>query len=355
MLSKEWMIYGANGYTGRLLVRLAKKRGLQPILAGRSQEVETLAKEHHFKSKIFSIDDVSHIANQIAGATLVVNCAGPFSKTAEKMMKACLKTSAHYIDITGEISIFELANKLDNEALNSNIVLCPGVGSDVIPTDCLAAYLKDKLPDATHLKMAWATKGSKSSKGTAKTAVEGMGKGGKIRENGKMKKVPLAYKTLDVDFGYGPQNTMTIPWADVYTAYHSTGISNIEFYFARPLRTIKKLQRFRWLFSLVRFKWINGLLKKRIDKTWKPSTDEERARSMSYFWGEVSNEKKEKAVARFTTADGYDVTAWGAIHVAEHLLTDHNQKGFYTPSILMGKEMIETMPGYSGIEFEKNN
>jgi short subunit dehydrogenase-like uncharacterized protein len=95
MLSKEWMIYGANGYTGRLLVRLAKKRGLQPILAGRSQEVETLAKEHHFKSKIFSIDDVSHIASQIAGATLVVNCAGPFSKTAEKMMKACLKTSAH--------------------------------------------------------------------------------------------------------------------------------------------------------------------------------------------------------------------------------------------------------------------
>ena len=294
MLSKEWMIYGANGYTGRLLVRLAKKRGLQPILAGRSQEVETLAKEHHLKSKIFSIDDVSHIASQIAGASLVVNCAGPFSKTAEKMMKACLKTSAHYIDITGEISIFELANKLDNEALNSNIVLCPGVGSDVIPTDCLAAYLKDKLPDATHLKMAWATKGSKSSKGTAKTAVEGMGKGGKIRENGKMKKVPLAYKTLDVDFGYGPQNTMTIPWADVYTAYHSTGISNIEFYFARPLRTIKKLQRFRWLFSLVRFKWINGLLKKRIDKTWKPSTDEERARSMSYFWGEVSNEKKKK-------------------------------------------------------------
>ena len=181
-------------------------------------------------------------------------------------MRACLKTSAHYIDITGEISIFELANKLDNEALNSNIVLCPGVGSDVIPTDCLAAYLKDKLPDATHLKMAWATKGSKSSKGTAKTAVEGMGKGGKIRENGKMKKVPLAYKTLDVDFGYGPQNTMTIPWADVYTAYHSTGISNIEFYFARPLRTIKKLQRFRWLFSLVRFKWINGLLKKELIK-----------------------------------------------------------------------------------------
>ena len=117
MLSKEWMIYGANGYTGRLLVRLAKKRGLQPILAGRSQEVETLAKEHHFKSKIFSIDDVSHIASQIAGASLVVNCAGPFSKTAEKMMRACLKTRTHYIDITGEISIFELANKLDNDCL----------------------------------------------------------------------------------------------------------------------------------------------------------------------------------------------------------------------------------------------
>ena len=352
MNNKKWMIYGANGYTGRLVVEEAVAKGLSPILAGRSSDVKALAKEHNFESIIFDLQTVDQIANHIEGLSVVANCAGPFSQTAEKMMRACIKTGAHYIDITGEIAVYELANSLDQEALASNVVLCPGVGSDVIPTDCLAAYLKEKCPDATHLKMAWATKGSRSSKGTAKTAVEGLVLGGKVRENGIMKKVPLAYKDRKVDFGYGPISTMTIPWADVYTAYHSTGISNIEFYFARPSRSIKKLRRQRWLLPLLKVNWIMRFIKGRIDKVWRPSSADQRSQSKSYFWGEVTNSDGKKIVGRFCSADGYIVTAWGTIHIAEYLLNEHGHKGFYTPSILMGKELIDTMPGYSGIEFD---
>ena len=268
------------------------------------------------------------------------------------MIQACIQSKVHYIDITGEISIYDYANQQDNEALSAGVVLCPGVGSDVIPTDCLALSLKEKCPDATHLTMAWATKGSKPSKGTAKTAVEGLAHGGKIRENGVIKKVPLAHKERQIDFGYGPINTVTIPWGDIFTAYHSTGIPNIEFYFARSKKSVKKMRKQRLFVGLIKINWVLNFIKKRIDKIWNPNNADERASSKSYFWGEVKNKKGDIVVARFTTSDGYDLTAWGTVEVAEHLLKDHNHKGYYTPSILIGKKLMDNMPGYSGIEFD---
>lgn len=354
MENKKWMIYGANGYTGRLIVAEAVKRGLKPVLAGRSTEVVAIASKNELESKIFKLSSVEKVKSQIAGYDVIANCAGPFSATAEIMIQACLESKVHYIDITGEISVYDYANNQDDAALSSGIVLCPGVGSDVIPTDCLAAYLKEKCPDATHLTMAWLTKGSRPSKGTAKTAVEGLASGGKIREDGVIKKVPLAHKEREIDFGFGPINTMTIPWGDIFTAYHSTGIPNIEFYFARSHQSVNKLRRQRMFLGITKIGWVMKFIKNRIDKVWNPTSAEERAKAQSFFWGEVKNKKGKTVVGRFNSADGYNVTAWGTVEVAEYLLGDHTHKGYYTPSILMGKELIEKMPGFSGIKFETN-
>ena len=195
-MSKKYkiVIFGATGFTGELCARfMSEKYSDIPIaIAGRSAEkLEKIKNTNNLPFPIVVADafNVNSLEKMCRDTEVVLSTAGPYHKYGSDLLGVCVKHGCHYIDITGEISIFEIANKLDNEALNSNIVLCPGVGSDVIPTDCLAAYLKDKLPDATHLKMAWATKGSKSSKGTDKTAVEGMGKGCNIRENGKMKKI----------------------------------------------------------------------------------------------------------------------------------------------------------------------
>ena len=166
---KKWMIYGANGYTGQLVVKEAISRGLKPVLAGRSTEVVAIASKNGLKSKVFSLSSIDKVKTQIEGFDVIANCAGPFSATAKTMIQACIQSKVHYIDITGEISVYDYANQQDNEALSAGVVLCPGVGSDVIPTDCLALSLKEKCPDASHLTMAWATKGSKPSKGTAKT------------------------------------------------------------------------------------------------------------------------------------------------------------------------------------------
>ena len=247
---KKWMIYGANGYTGKLVVAEAISRGLKPVLAGRSTEVVAIASKHGLEAKVFSLSSIDKVKTQIEDFDVIANCAGPFSATAKTMIQACIQSKVHYIDITGEIPIYDYANQQDNEALSAGIVLCPGVGSDVIPTDCLALSLKEKCPDATHLTLAWAIKGSKPSKGTAKTAVEGLVHGGKIRENGIIKKVPLAHKEREIDFGYGPINTVTIPWGDIFTAFHSTGIPNIEFYLARSKKAVKKMRKQRMLVGL---------------------------------------------------------------------------------------------------------
>ena len=354
-MSKKLMLYGANGYTSRLIIKELVGQNIKPILAGRNQEkINSLADKHGFDSSIFSLDNPDNIDDNLKRIDVIINAAGPYSLTAKSLIDSCIRTKTHYIDITGEIDVFVYAESKHEEATDAGIIICPGVGFDVIPTDCLAAYLKEKCPDATHLTMAWLTKGSRPSKGTAKTAVEGLALGGKIREDGVIKKVPLAHKEREIDFGAGPINTMTIPWGDIFTAYHSTGIPNIEFYFARSHQSVKKLRRQRKFLGITKFGWVKKLIKNRIDKVWNPTSAEERAKAQSFFWGEVKNKKGKTVVGRFNSADGYNVTAWGTVEVAEYLLGDHTHKGYYTPSILMGKELIEKMPGFSGIKFETN-
>ncbi len=102
----NWMIYGASGYTGELIAREAKHRGLKPIFAGRSADkVAALATELDCECRVFGIGNPDEMARWLQGVGLVLHCAGPFSATSAPMITACLKARAHYLDITGEISV----------------------------------------------------------------------------------------------------------------------------------------------------------------------------------------------------------------------------------------------------------
>ena len=148
----SWMIYGANGYTGSLIAREAVVRGTRPVLAGRNEsEISKLAAELDLEFRVFGLDDASVLKESISGMQVILHCAGPFSVTSEPMITACLQAGAHYLDITGEISVFEQAHRLDEQARRADIVLLPGAGFDVVPSDCLAASLVRQLPAATSL------------------------------------------------------------------------------------------------------------------------------------------------------------------------------------------------------------
>ena len=165
----RWMIYGANGYTGELIARNARGQGLKPILAGRREaKVAPLAEQEGLEYRVFSLDDPDTLADELADVDLVLHCAGPFSRTSRAMLEGCLKARTHYLDITGEVAVFEHVFAQAARVEQAGIIACPGVGFDVIPTDCVAARLKEALPDARELSLGFSTR-SGLSPGTAKT------------------------------------------------------------------------------------------------------------------------------------------------------------------------------------------
>lgn len=346
-MSKKWMIYGANGYTGRLIVKEAQKRGLRPILAGRSSKtIESLAAETGLESVVFSLDDKAAAIKALKGVTVVLHCAGPFSATSQQMIEACLVNHCHYLDITGEISVFANAHRQSDEARHADIVLMPGVGFDVVPTDCLAATLVKALPAATSMALAFES-GGKLSPGTAKTSVEGLAGGGCVREDGKLKWVPLAYKTREIQFEHGKRLSVTIPWGDVFTAFISTGVPDIEVYMSTPPSMILKMKRLRMVRPLLSMQWVQNMMKRRIEKSITGPEFGERKNSFMQLWGEVSSADGRSVSATMTTPDGYDVTVTASLGIVEYLLEHEVEGGFYTPSLLMGADYVTSLPGVS--------
>jgi short subunit dehydrogenase-like uncharacterized protein len=345
--SHQWLIYGANGYTGELIAREAARRGLKPILAGRNRAaVEALAVELGLESRIFTLDDPKAIVAGLKDCEVVLHCAGPFSHTAKPMIEACLLTRTHYLDITGEIAVFEMAATYDAVAKMANIMLLPGAGFDVVPTDCLAAQLKSQLPTATHLTLAFRGLGI-MSRGTILTGLAGMSTGGMVRRDGKLIPVPTAWKTRDIDFGNGrgPIATITLPWGDVSTAYYTTGIPNIEVYVAfKPWsrRFIKLSRYFHWLLGSAP---VQSYFRSQVKLMPRGATSEQRARSTSYVWGEVRDVAGHTITARFTTPDGYTLTVLTALAIVERAWGGYHPIGFQTPARAYGADFIFTIPG----------
>lgn len=159
------------------MVREAVRRGDRPVIAGRSQaKLAPLADELGLESRSFDVGEASSHLRDIA---VVLNCAGPFSSTARPLVEACVETRVHYVDITGEIPVFELCHGLDARAKEAGVVLCPGAGFDIVPTDCLAAMLKERTPDAQTIDLAFSF-GTRPRIGTTKSIVEGLELGGLI-------------------------------------------------------------------------------------------------------------------------------------------------------------------------------
>ena len=349
MNTKTWMIYGAYGYTGQLVAEHARQQGLTPILAGRDPaRLEALGSRLGLPTRVFDLDDPAHAAERLEGVSVVAHCAGPFSATSTPMIQACLASGAHYLDITGEITVFALAHAQDAAARKAGIVICPGAGFDVIPTDCVAACLKAALPDATHLALGFDSD-SGLSPGTAKTSIEGLALGGQVRENGRLRPVPLGHRRREIDFGRGAKSAVTIPWGDVATAFYSTGIPNIEVYLPAPAAVALGMRLIDPLRGLLAGDWIQARLKGLVTRNVAGPDETTRLRRPTWVWGEVRNAAGERRVAHLETANGYQVTVHGVLHTVRHLLDYQGEGGYFTPSRLMGERCVEQLPGSGSI------
>ena len=336
----KYLIYGAYGYTGRLIVAEAVSQGHQPVLSGRNPvALRSLADQFNLESFAVDLNDESKLQELLLQFDLVIHAAGPYSATALPMVQACLKTKTHYIDITGEIDVFEYIASKHQSAIDAGIVMLPGAGFDVVPTDCMAAYLKSRLPDATHLELGFKG-GAKLSRGTALTMTESLPKGGAIRKDGRIIAVPNAYKSRNWDIENKSVSFVSIPWGDVSTAYHSTGINDIVVYMAahpKLIRRMKKIDPFRWFLGLG---IAQAIMKRNVRKKIKGPDELHRNTSRSLIWGEAMNNSGEKVRAMLEVPEGYRLTAMTAVAIASSVLNDELRPGFYTPSKAFGQDFI---------------
>jgi short subunit dehydrogenase-like uncharacterized protein len=334
----HWLLYGANGYTGELIAREAVRRGERPVLAGRNREtIEKLANELGCEARVFDLNQPD-----LSGVNLVLHCAGPFIRTSKPMVDACLAAGVHYLDITGEIGVFEAVLARNGEAVAKNVTLLPGVGYDVVPTDCLAAMLAERMPDATQLALAFYAKGTSLSRGTTKTMLESIGEGGAIRENGKIVRVPMAYDVRQVPFSIGTRTAMTIPWGDVATAYHTTGIPNIRVYVATHPKSVRRMRLMRPLLPIAKIKPLRRLLQKVATPRGGPDA-QVRANGRMYLWGEARNASGAARSMTMTTPEGYAFTVVSALNAVERVLAG-TRPGAFTPAKLLGADFVATVP-----------
>jgi len=349
----QWMIYGANGYTGELIAREAVRQGLSPVLAGRSvDKVEALARSLGLTSRIFSLDGpVSQTASHLSGMSLVLHCAGPFSATSAPMIEACLAAACHYLDISGEIGVFEHAHDKvqSSRARQKGVVICPGVGFDVIPTDCVALKLKTLMPDAQRLCLGFDTD-TGLSRGTLKTVVEGMSSGCMVRQQGRIVEKPLGFRKRRIDFGRGSRWSMTIPWGDVSTAWYTTAIPDIDTWIPMPRFVIEISKLSNILRPILSMLVLQSALKSLLDRFVHGPDEGARQTTPTFVWGEASNAAGKQISVRIRTANIYSVTVTGALAVVRHLLTPDHAGGSFTPATLMGAGLIETLPGSGKFE-----
>jgi short subunit dehydrogenase-like uncharacterized protein len=339
----NFLIYGANGYTGELITRFAAERGMKPILAGRSKaKVAEIAGRHGFEYRVFSLDETAKLDAALQEVDVVLHCAGPFSITSRPMVEACLRNKKHYTDITGEIAVFESCAARDRQAKDAGIMLMPGVGFDVVPSDCLARHLKDRLPTATHLSLAFYGVG-RVSHGTQATMTMNVGKGGAIRRDGKITPVPAAWRTREIDFGEVKKTGVTIPWGDVATAFHSTGIPNIEVYTIVPKSQLKLLKLSRYIGWLLATGPFQKYLQSKIP-AGGPS-DAERTKGKSLMWGEASDDNGNRVESRQQGPEGYTLTAIAALNIVDKILAGNFTPGYQTPAKAYGADLVMEIEG----------
>ena len=338
---KNFLIYGSYGYTGQLVVELAVKEGMHPILAGRDEyKLRAQAKKYNLEYRAFSLDETDKLDAALLEVDAVLHCAGPFVLTYRQMAEACIRTKRHYVDISGEIEGFEALAKMSDDAKQAGIMLLPGAGFDVVPSDCLAAHLKQRLPTATHFRLFIRGIGGGVSRGTAVSGIENMQRQGRIRKDGKITQVPPAWQVLKQDFGRGPVNTVSIGWGDVSTAYYSTGVPNIETYFAVKPSAINLLRITRYIGPLLYTRAVKNILQW-IIRTANPHgpSRQRNETGFSLMVGEMRD--GEKIVrTKLRVAEGYWLTMLTTVEIMKRILNAEYKTGFQTPSLAYGTDFI---------------
>ncbi|MFP3854421.1 MAG: saccharopine dehydrogenase family protein [Anaerolineales bacterium] len=343
-MKSDFLLYGSTGFVGSVIARRAVASGLRPLLASRSGEkVKVQAEELDLEYMVFGLEDRQALDEAVDRVGLVLHCAGPYIHTFEPMVEACLRQRAHYLDITGEIPVLEQLVDRDTQAKEKGVMIMPAVGFDVVATDCLTVHLKQRLPSATQLTLAIHGDGPAGMPpGTARTSIEMLPYGIRVRRDGRLVPAPQD-GGRKVDFGNGPRRVTRITWGDLVTAYHSTGIRNIETYIALPRQLASLLSAVRKVKSVFKVPVVRRLARLILPAG---STPQERAMTKSHVWVKVKDGAGRSAVSRLHGPEGgVEWTSRAALAAVDRALAGEVELGFQTPGSVYGPDFVFDVEG----------
>ncbi len=181
----EIVIYGASGYTGRLIAAELAGRGAPLVLAGRNgAKLEAVAAglgaDAVVRTAAVPVDDPGGLRELIGPAAVVIGCAGPFTLHGTPVIEAAARTGTNYLDTTGEQPfIRDSFDRWGEPAAASGAALVSGFGFDYVPGDMLAALTADRLGHVDELTLAYNVEDLGTTRGTTLSALE-MIKGGDV-------------------------------------------------------------------------------------------------------------------------------------------------------------------------------
>ena len=350
MERNSFLLYGANGYTGELIAQYAARNHLRPLLAGRNEEaVARLAGRLKLPYRIFGLNDQAALEAALREVSLVVHAAGPYDSTARTMVEACIRCGTHYIDLNGDHTVFEMIRSYDEQARKNGVMLLPGAGFDVVPTDCLALWLHHRLPGAQQLEIAFAIVNSRISRGTAITTLQQLGQPGAVRINGKLSPEPVGKRKLWVSFpGYSRSFlTRSIPWGDLSTAFYSTGIPNITTYTVLP-KLDGPVLRAQFLFNwFLRLNLVRKVIGRIIHLLPSGPDERQRDKAVSLIQASARDASGTSLTVQLRCPEAYSLTAFAVLLISTKILQGFFQAGYQTPASVYGEDLIMEIPGVS--------
>lgn len=339
------MIYGAYGFTGRRLARRAVDRGLDPVLAGRSEEkLKPLAADLDLEYRVASLEAAGELNRVLEDVGTVVHVAGPFVRTAEPMLEACVGTGTNYLDITGEIPVFEKHFEYDTRARQSDCAIVGGMGFDVVPTDCLARYVALQVESPETLDIVVKAEFTPSS-GTMKTMLELAPDGGYRRRSNQLEPASIADSRISVQFPGGSFTAVSIPLGDLVTAWHSTGAPNVSTYvtvpgslapFVGPVSSV--------VGSLFRIKPLRTAFQHLADWTVSGPDEHGRETSENWIYARATGNIGQTAEAWLRTPEAYEFTVRSCL-AAIRDLPGLDLAGSYAPSEAFGEDFALEIEG----------
>ncbi len=345
------LIYGAYGYTGAGISKLAADYGITPILSGRNEsKLKPLAESLGYDYVVLSLesnhDNLVAVLNHFE---IVLHIAGPYTYTSKPMIDAAIEAGTHYLDLTGEIHVIQAQLDRDEEFKQAGIMVMPSVGYDVVPTDGLNLYVANKIENPTTLTVLMngnynAVEGAGASRGTAKSGVEILSRPLLSRENGEMVQISQPKMIKRVEDGR-EQTLVQIPWADMVTSYVSTGIPTIEVYQVQDGAVPS------WFPRLAQYRIGRRLLSWLIDNYLPEGPPPEaQLNRQTQIVSTVTNDAGDTATAAMITPEAYLLTFHSTLIVAKRVIDGDWEPGFQTVAKVYGPDLALEVPGVSRVD-----